>query len=71
VTLDNGILHLASAGEAPVVGLFRHGIHWLWCPHRPGLQAVVAEPGGAVGDIPVSRVLGAAGVPSCSGPPWP
>lgn len=62
VTLDNGIVHLASAGRARVVGLFRHGIHWLWCPCRPGLEAVVAESGGTVAEIPVSRVLSAAGL---------
>lgn len=62
LTLDNGILHLASAGDAPVVGLFRHGIHWLWCPHRPGLEAVVAEPGGTVADIPTGRVFQACGL---------
>lgn len=62
VTLDNGILHLAAAGPAPVVGLFRPGIVHLWCPRRPGLEALVPGAGGAVADIRVEEVMRACGL---------
>lgn len=62
LTLDNGILHLAAAGAAPVVGLFRPGIVHLWCPRRPGLLAVLPREGGAVADISLDEVRAACGL---------
>jgi heptosyltransferase III len=56
-TLDNGILHLATAAGTPTVGLFRHGIHRLWAP--PYLNLTVLTPGGGnqVSDIEEKTVL--------------
>lgn len=51
LTLDNGILHLAAATSAPIVGLFRHGIHRLWAPPVPNLTVIT--PGE---DAPVSSI---------------
>lgn len=61
LTLDNGILHLASATKTPVVGLFREGIHRLWAPPNP--QLTVLSPGrdAPVAEIDVARVLAALG----------
>jgi ADP-heptose:LPS heptosyltransferase len=56
LTIDNGILHLAAAGGAPIVGLFREGIHRLWAPPAPNLTVITPAPGGAVRDIPVDTV---------------
>lgn len=62
LTLDNGILHLAAAGSAQVVGLFRPGIVHLWCPRRPGLVSVVPSECGAVSDISLDEVRAACGL---------
>lgn len=62
LTLDNGILHLASATVTPTVGLFRHGIHRLWAP--PVSNVTVLTPGedGAVAEIEVDMVREALGI---------
>lgn len=52
LTLDNGILHLTAATGVPIVGLFRHGIHRLWCP--PNAPIEVLTPG--LEDLPVSAI---------------
>ena len=59
LTLDNGILHLAAAAGSPTVGLFRNGIHRLWCPPFGKVTPVVAPEDGNVAEIQVSEVLGA------------
>ncbi|MCB8933594.1 MAG: glycosyltransferase family 9 protein [Fimbriimonadaceae bacterium] len=59
LTLDNGILHLAAATATPTIGLFREGIHRLWCPPAPNVRALVPESGDAVASIEPSRVVGA------------
>lgn len=59
LTLDNGILHLAAASGTPVVGLFRYGIHRLWCPPAEHLHALHPEPGRTVADLPVATVQAA------------
>jgi len=56
VTLDNGILHLAAAGDQSVVGLFRYGIHRLWTPPVPPVVPVVARQGHPVSEISVEEV---------------
>ncbi len=56
LTLDNGILHLAAAGGAPIVGLFREGIHRLWAPPAPSVRVLIAEAGRPVSELPLSRV---------------
>jgi hypothetical protein len=53
-TLDNGIMHLASAFDQPVVALFRHGIHRLWTPPYGNVVPLVSTAEGTVADIPVS-----------------
>jgi len=55
LTLDNGIMHLAAAGDAPVVGLFRQGIHRLWTPPNGNVRPIVAPD--LVSDIEVDAVL--------------
>lgn len=57
LTLDNGILHLAAAGRARIVGLFRPGIVHLWCPRRENITALVPQSGAEVADIPLEAVL--------------
>ena len=52
VTIDNGILHLACAAEAPTVGLFRHGIHRLWAPPNQHLEVLTS----GSENIPVSEI---------------
>lgn len=61
LTLDNGILHLAASTETPTVGLFRYGIHRLWCPPFGQIRPVVARDGGVVADIAVDDVWEALG----------
>lgn len=56
LTLDNGILHLAAATDTPTVGLFRYGIHRLWCPPFGRITSVVTEDGHPVADIPIDEV---------------
>lgn len=60
LTLDNGILHLAAAGQAPVVGLYRQGIHRLWAPPRRDLAVLTAREGHPVESIGIRAVLEAA-----------
>jgi ADP-heptose:LPS heptosyltransferase len=60
LTIDNGILHLAAAGNAPIVGLFREGIHRLWAPPTSNLKVLTPSSGGVVADIPVEIVWQAA-----------
>ena len=57
LTIDNGILHLATAAETPTVGLFRHGIHRLWAPPSSNLTVLTAGEGRDVYQIEVDRVL--------------
>lgn len=57
VTLDNGILHLAAATQAPTVGLFREGIHRLWCPPTGRVFPVVGPTGAAISKVPANEVL--------------
>ncbi|MCX7798917.1 MAG: hypothetical protein N2109_01075 [Fimbriimonadales bacterium] len=59
VSLDNGVLHLASATHTPIVGLFRHGIHRLWAPRVPRLTVLTPEAGGRVEEISPEAVWGA------------
>lgn len=61
LTLDNGILHLAASTNTPTVGLFRYGIHRLWCPPFGRVRAVVAPELGIVADLEVADVLEAIG----------
>lgn len=56
ITLDNGLMHLGSAMNAPTVALFRHGIHRLWAPQRSGLEALEPGQGRQVADISVKDV---------------
>lgn len=56
LTLDNGILHLAAATQTPTVGLFRYGIHRLWCPPFGQMHPVVTPERHPVADIPVDEV---------------
>lgn len=62
LTLDNGILHLAASTSTPTVGLFRYGIHRLWCPPFGKVAPVVAPEDGVVADISAERVLEALGL---------
>lgn len=56
VSIDNGVLHMASSTGTPVVGLYRNGIHRLWAPPREGLAVI--EPGeGTVASIPAETVI--------------
>jgi heptosyltransferase III len=57
LTLDNGILHMAAAVDAPTVGLFRHGIHRLWAPPHPGLRILTPGEGRAVSELEPDQVL--------------
>lgn len=59
LTLDNGILHLACAGPAPVVGLFRRGIHRLWAPPRDRLEVLTPPDGEPVSAIPAAEATAA------------
>lgn len=56
LTLDNGILHLAAAAGAPTVGLFREGIHRLWCPPDSSVRVVVPAVGDPVASIDPAAV---------------
>jgi ADP-heptose:LPS heptosyltransferase len=57
LTIDNGILHLAAAGEARTVGLFRHGFHRLWAPPAPNLAVLTSGNDGPVAEIALECVL--------------
>lgn len=57
LTLDNGILHLASGTRTPTVGLFRHGIHRLWAPPAPNITVLTPGEGRAVSEIEVSDAV--------------
>ncbi|MBS1721445.1 MAG: glycosyltransferase family 9 protein [Armatimonadetes bacterium] len=59
VTLDNGILHLASATPTRLVGLFREGIHRLWAPPNPNLRVIHPGPEEAVSSISTTAVMAA------------
>jgi ADP-heptose:LPS heptosyltransferase len=56
VSIDNGIVHLASATDTPVVGLYRHGIHRLWAPPSANVRVVEPGSGGRVEQIPPALV---------------
>jgi ADP-heptose:LPS heptosyltransferase len=56
VTIDNGILHLASAAGAPTVGLYRYGIHRLWAPPYHNLAVLTPEDGEPVASIDSAKV---------------
>lgn len=60
VSIDNGILHLAAAGDTKCVGLYRHGYDRLWAPPAPKLKVVTPEAKRHVSAITVSTVLDAA-----------
>ncbi len=57
LSLDNGIMHFAVSTGTRTVGLFRHGIHWLWAPPSPNLSLVVGEPGEPVAQLSANNVL--------------
>ena len=57
LTIDNGILHLASAAGAKTVGLFRHGIHRLWAPPFANLTVLTPGEGHEVAEIEVDTVM--------------
>lgn len=57
LTLDNGILHLAASTSTPTVGLFREGIHRLWCPPASNVAAQIPAAGEPVASIESSQVL--------------
>lgn len=57
LTLDNGILHLASAVGTPTVGLFRNGIHRLWAPPSDRLTVLVPPEGRPVAEIGLGDVM--------------
>lgn len=58
VTLDNGILHLAAAARAQTVGLFRPGIHRLWCPPVPHIHPIIpSHSSDPVAAISVDQVM--------------
>ena len=58
LSLDNGILHLASATPTPTVGLFRPGIHRLWAPPKINLAVITPEAAdGLVAEISAEKVL--------------
>jgi len=61
LTVDNGILHLASAVRTPTVGLFRNGIHRLWAPRISSLSVLTPNPGQPVDRIELSSVIDALG----------
>lgn len=56
-SLDNGIVHLAVAGGATTVGLYRHGIHRLWAPPAEKLTVLTPGQGNPVSAISVSRAV--------------
>lgn len=56
LTIDNGILHLATAAGTPTVGLFRHGIHRLWAPPFANLTVLTPGEGREVADIELATV---------------
>ncbi|MEA2552746.1 MAG: heptosyltransferase [Fimbriimonadaceae bacterium] len=56
LTIDNGILHLAVAANAPTVGLYRYGIHRLWAPPYPNLEVLTPEEDQPVSEISVDTV---------------
>jgi len=60
ITIDNGILHVAAAVDAPIVGLFRHGIHRLWAPPAADLTVLTPGDGYDVAAVEVEAVLRAA-----------
>jgi ADP-heptose:LPS heptosyltransferase len=59
LTIDNGILHIASAVGTKTVGLFRHGIHRLWAPPFANLTILTPGEGRMVAEIGVDSVRGA------------
>lgn len=56
LTIDNGILHLATAAGTPTVGLFRHGIHRLWAPPFANLTVLTPGEGREVAEIELATV---------------
>lgn len=65
LSIDNGIMHLAAGTDTAIVGLFRHGIHRLWCPPRdgitvmtPGDDSLVAAIEEAEVELAVRKILG-------------
>ncbi len=56
LTIDNGILHLATAAGTPTIGLFRHGIHRLWAPPFANLTVLTPGEGREVAEIEVATV---------------
>ncbi len=56
LTIDNGILHLATAAGTPTIGLFRHGIHRLWAPPFRNLTVLTPGEGRQVAEIPIETV---------------
>jgi ADP-heptose:LPS heptosyltransferase len=56
LTLDSGLMHLAAAGNARTVAIFRPRIVNLWRPPIPTLAAVTAPEGGQTREITVEEV---------------
>ena len=56
VTIDNGILHLAVAGGAPTIGLYRYGIHRLWAPPHENLTVLTPAENAEVATIEIDAV---------------
>ena len=53
-SLDNGVMHLASATETPAIGLFRKNIARLWAPGK--VKVIEPTGGDLVSEIPVADV---------------
>lgn len=56
LTIDNGILHLATAAGTPTIGLYRYGIHRLWAPPSENLVVLTPEEGQEVATIEADQV---------------
>lgn len=56
LSIDNGIMHLGAAVNAPVIGLFRENFHRLWAPPVQSVQVISPGIDHRVADIDVARV---------------
>ncbi len=57
LTIDNGLLHVASSVGAPTVGFFRSGYSNLWAPRVDNLQVLTPEKDALVQDIECDQVI--------------